>query len=772
MKNATQKAMSLILAFVIILGAVPLISFSAIAEGEDYYYSLINNGTAAEIIKYTGSDRTVIIPSQLGGVPVKEIGEKAFYGCLTLSNITIPDSVIIIGNGAFNSCTSLASLTIPGGVTSIESSAFFGCTSLTSVTIPQKVNSIGNSAFAGCSLLTAITVDESNQYYSSDSNGVLFNKKKTTLFQYPAGNSAESYTIPISVSLIKRFSFYGCTLLSNIIIQNKVKILEEASFYNCASLKSITIPNSITDIGQNAFEECKSLASITIPSSVTNIGLGCFVLCGSLSAIIVDGNNQQYSSDSNGVLFNKDKTALIQYPAGNNAKSYSIPNSVTGVEEGAFRNCAFLTAITIPDCASLASDPFSGCSLLSSIKVGGYNPYYSSDSNGVMFNRDKTALIQYPLGKSAGYYAIPGSVTSIEEGSFDGCTSLTNITIPSSVASIRSGAFERCTSLTGITIPSSVTSIGYDVFKGCASLKSVTIPSSVTSIGDMAFEGCSSELILYGKSGSCAQKFAADAGIQFSIMTSYEVTFNSNGGSAVASKTTNYNAKINAPSNPAKAGCAFDCWYTAASGGTKVTFPYKVKGDVTLYAHWISFASLTPSGISAASAGYTGVTVKWNAVIGATGYKVYRSRALTGTYSLVTTTDSASYINSGLTTGKTYYYKVLAYQTAGTATKNSKYSAVVSAKPVPSKPTGLKVIKATATAAKTTWVKVTGASGYEVNYATSASGKYSIACTTSISFTKAGLANGKTYFFKIRAYRTVDKTKVYGGYSTIVSVMM
>jgi hypothetical protein len=164
---------------------------------------------------------------------------------------------------------------------------------------------------------------------------------------------------------------------------------------------------------------------------------------------------------------------------------------VTSIGIGAFRSCASLTSVTIPDSVTgIGSDAFNYCSSLTAITVGALNFNYSS-LDGVLFNKNQTTLIQCPGGK-AGNYTVPNSVIGIGWGAFSWCASLTNISIPNSVTGIGGDAFMSCTSLTSVMIGNSVTSIGYRAFMSCTSLTSVTIPNSVTSIGDMAFSSCSS----------------------------------------------------------------------------------------------------------------------------------------------------------------------------------------------------------------------------------------------------------------------------------------
>ena len=169
--------------------------------------------------------------------------------------------------------------------------------------------------------------------------------------------------------------------------------------------------------------------------------------------------------------------------------SITIPNSVTKIDKSAFSDRSGLTSITISNSVTSIDDyAFSGCSGLESIVVESGNTIYDSRNNC-------NAIIETSTNKliaGCKNTIIPNSVTSIDNGAFDGCSSLTSITIPNSVKSIGSYAFYDCSSLTSITIPNSVKSIGERAFHGCSSLTSITIPNSVTAIGGSAFSGCSS----------------------------------------------------------------------------------------------------------------------------------------------------------------------------------------------------------------------------------------------------------------------------------------
>ena len=341
------------------------------------------------------------------------------------------------------------------------------------VVIGNGVTHICFRAFRDCSNLTSITVDKNNNEYSNDEYGVLFDKNKTRLIQYPMGNERASYVIPDGVTIIRFYAFEDCYNLISVVMPDSVTSINDMAFSGCSSLTLVKIPDSVTSIGNWAFTGCSSLTSVKIPDSVISIGYSAFDHCDSLTSITVDANNEYYTSDEYGVLFTKDKTTLIQYPIGNERTSYVIPDGVTSIGERAFYKCSNLTSVTIPDSVTSIGDwafgysslavvtipdsvtriadyAFYRCDNLTSITVDVNNEYYASDECGVLFNKDKTTLIQYTIGNEKPTYVIPDSVTSIGHYAFYDCYRLTSVTIPDSVTSIDETAFEGCSSLANV----------------------------------------------------------------------------------------------------------------------------------------------------------------------------------------------------------------------------------------------------------------------------------------------------------------------------------
>lgn len=430
------------------------------------FYYTTDNGKVT-ITDYSGTDGNIVIPSTINCCPVTSIGNWAFYNRTDLVSVTVSDNVTNIGMGAFNRCSNLNSVTVGNGVTSIGDSAFSRCTSLTNVAIGNSVVNIGNSAFWGCSSL-----ERSSLCGHTASIGD---------WAFAGCSGLASVMIPESVTNLGTGAFSECVSMTNVTIGNGVSGIEDYALELCRSLSCVTIGENVARIGHNAFQGCTNLVGVSIPNSVTNIGNCAFENCESLSNVTMGG----------GVTSIGDM-AFLFCPS---LKSIAIAPNVTNIGHSAFYQCYSLTNIMIPaNVAQIGAEAFSGCTSLTSLKVDASNSVYC-DIGGILFNIDKTVLLQCPGGKT-GTYIIPGTVTSICSKAFYLCFGLTDVVIPASVTSIGEWAFEGC-GIYGVTIGSGIINIGEGTFWGCNDLGRVTISASVTNIGSYAFENCLNLVAVY-----------------------------------------------------------------------------------------------------------------------------------------------------------------------------------------------------------------------------------------------------------------------------------
>ena len=318
------------------------------------------------------SENKEYVPTSLRTVVITDgtrIGDYAFYFCLYLTNITIPDSVTSIGNYAFAECRFLTRIIIPDGVTSIGNSAFRFCLNLTSITIPDSVTSIGNSAFSYCNIKNitipdgVTSISEKAFQGCSSLTSITIPDGVTSIGNYAFAScrSLTSISIPDSVTSIGSYAFQGCSSLTNITILSSVTSINSSTFWSCSSLESITIPNSVTSIGNQAFYDCISLTSITIPNSVTSIGNSVFSYC--------------------------------------NIKSITIPDGVTSIGDYAFYFCSSLTSITIPNSVTSIGNKAFEYSVLTTVYYTGTADDWDKISIYVD-NRSLTSATRYYYSKT------------------------------------------------------------------------------------------------------------------------------------------------------------------------------------------------------------------------------------------------------------------------------------------------------------------------------------------------------------------------------------
>lgn len=309
-----------------------------------------------------------------------------------------------------------------------------------------------------------------------DNLGYVIDGNSAIITEYAGIGGAVS--VPSSIDFfpvtgIANNAFNGPFGVTSVTLPNSVTNIGTGAFSGETSLGSVTFGDNVLSIGDLAFSSCTSLGSITLPATVTNLGVGVFAGCTSLTSLTVPAANTAYSSTSN-ILFNKNQTAIIQYPAGIVGSTYTIATNITTIASYAFSGCGFTNATIPAGITNIGDAPFYGCTQLKAISVNAQNTNYSSLS-GVVFNFGQTTLVEFPGGSISSTYTIPSTVTSLADDAFLDCSSLTGLTIPNSVTSIGQEDFENCTGLTSVSIGSGVASMGSNSFEGCTKLTSITV---------------------------------------------------------------------------------------------------------------------------------------------------------------------------------------------------------------------------------------------------------------------------------------------------------
>jgi hypothetical protein len=400
---------------------------------------------------YTGKGGAVKIPKIYQGKPIVGIASHAFdgigadsetAGVLSITSISMPDTVSFIGDYAFAKCIQISEITLSPNVITIGEHAFQYCNSLTEIKVPKSVKEVKELAFTMCSNLKNIVVEEGNINYK-DIDGVFYNMEGTTLINYPAGRSAEEYIIPNDTKIIHNdaFKFYYADTAGK-------------------SLKKVVFPESLESIGDRAFMQT-SLVQITISSEYT-LGKYVFDGCKMIETVVV---SEGVTELSDGLFYGLEAM-----------KEVSLPSTLKKIGYRTFDRCLSLKEIRLPEGLTvIGEEAFEGSGLTkiripSTVTQIGPRAFYLSRSlKSLTFQEN--AVIQ-----TIGAYA------------FNNCHSLEEVILPTSVKTLENGAFSHCYSLTGIDLPNSITTLEDVVFAG-SGLESIELPDSITKIGTAVFRG-------------------------------------------------------------------------------------------------------------------------------------------------------------------------------------------------------------------------------------------------------------------------------------------
>ncbi len=449
---------------------------------------------------------------------ITEIADNAFKNT-QLASITMPEGVTRFGNSSFQG-TALTTFNRLPNLTEIGDSAFAYNTGFPAVSISANITKVGTGAFKGCPNLTAITVDAANANYTS-LDGVLYNKAGNVILQFPAAKTiGDEFILDEDITEIGEDAFNSVADLTILTLHDAVTAIGPNAFRSCTALDSISVAwRTPLAVPLNTFSGVDvANCALSVPKGTKSLYQSADVWrefrideylddtsvidfeCDAVKAICVanwdtDGDGELTVAEAKkativGVLFsnNADITSFreLKYFTGltsitNNAfanctslTAIELPKTIRIIQQGAFSGCTSLKSIQIPAATTtIGKGPFANCTSLTSISVAkGNNSFVSVD--GVLFNKAKTILWAYPVGKEGGY-EVPETVKTIRYYAFCGAAGLSSVKLPKSLNVIEEGAFEKCSSIEFISLPSTVTEVQSFAFYGCESLKTMKV---------------------------------------------------------------------------------------------------------------------------------------------------------------------------------------------------------------------------------------------------------------------------------------------------------
>ena len=445
---------------------------------------------------------------------VTSIGGFAFYGCQSMTEISIAETVTRIGAGAFCACSGLLSLTIPEGVTSIEWSALESCYGLKSIRIPKSLTAIEEDLFSSCTGLTDIYYGGTQAEWKNLS--AIYDAYKVAV-HCTDGDLNPADTAYCGDDLIWRLDDDGTMTVSGSGDMWDFGYDQAPWCQRTSEIKQLCLMSGVTSIGNYAFVNCPNLNSASLPASLTRIGEQLFRRCGNLTDIYYGGtmaewkrlrvvydhykvavhcadgelspadtafcgDNLVWSLDDNGIMTITGSGDMWDFDYGltlpwesrrSEIKQLRLTNGVTSIGSRAFMYCDQLSSVTLPEgLTRVGYSAFNFCESLWALTL----PETVTSIGSGAFS-----------GSSIYSFVIPEGVTSIESGTFSYCANLTSVIIPETVTDIGAIAFYGCYNLTGVKIPERVTSIGWAAFKSCYSMESITIPANVSRIEIEAF---------------------------------------------------------------------------------------------------------------------------------------------------------------------------------------------------------------------------------------------------------------------------------------------
>ena len=774
----------------------------------------------------------IVLPSTL-----EIIGEYAFSSC-SADEVIFNDGLLKIGKGAF-AINNISELSVPDTVTEIGYGAFrsnpikkvklseniielpdlFGTMCPDTIHIPKNVERIDLDTFKNAHI-TNLTIDEENRFYYTDGYG-LYNKEATILYLYFDKQTVKPVFADSLLSISKN-CFRSFPNLEEVVFPSSLSGIGESAFNDCRKLKKITFNNGLLTIGISAFANCYALTEITIPDSVAYIYYGAFANCTNLTYVklpenltelddifsdcvnlktlhipkkvkyltsflfwgkfhiesfTVDEDNPYYSADENGILFNKDKTTLVCYPAPRLAETYIIPETVTVIDDYAFEKNNHLKKVIFTDTIEKILDgAFYSCSNLSEIVLP-----------------DKAILIgEDAFYRTKWYNDHPDGVTYVGKIAYNykGNLKSTSIVLKPDTLAIAKYAFAYL-GIKKIIISDQLQSVGAYAFF-YSDLKKVTYSGTeeqwkkininphgngfltkakiTYSTVEHVFLKTEGKGATFGKNGTLT-KYCDCGYIETDVLYGIKENF-------LSQTDFVYNGKQQTPTvvfknligNKLTGIADYEIPIVKDIGKYKITVklrkPYE--GEKTVYFF------IRPDKAETVKATQTdsSVTLKWSKVKKATGYRVYQYNSSTGNWKALETTTDRTFTVKNLKPGTAYTFCVKAYtKTAEDTIWSNSYTEIETATK-PAKPT-LKLTSTKKGTVNITWTNVKGESGYQVYFSDKKNGEYSRIKNYSADTVKASknkLTSGKTYYFKVRAYKKTASGTVYGSFSSVKSI--